>query len=166
MSKPRHVSQTPATQWLSRNGIPYSEHSYDYVDHGGARHAAHALGLEPHTVAKTLVMEDEQARPLIVIMHGDKAVSTKNLARQIGAKKVQPCRPETAQRHSGYQTGGTSPFGTRKPMPTWMEASLLDLPIIYVNGGRRGFLIGLDPRSLAEALQARPVHAAIALEGH
>ncbi|MFA5521807.1 MAG: aminoacyl-tRNA deacylase [Castellaniella sp.] len=163
MRKPRHVSQTPATTWLSRHGIVFSEHTYDYVEHGGARQAAHALDLDPHSVAKTLIMEDEDTQPLIVIMHGDKAVSTKNLARQIGAKRVSPCQPEVAQRHSGYLVGGTSPFGTRKRMPVWVEAGLLALPAIYLNGGRRGYLIGIDPQALVRTLAAKPVHAAIDL---
>ena len=119
MSKARHVSETPATQFLKQNKVAYTEHTYDYVDHGGAGEAARQLGLDPHAVVKTLVMEDEAARPLIVVMHGDRAVSTKNLARQAGLKKVAPCHPDVAQRHSGYQVGGTSPFGTR--MPVWVE---------------------------------------------
>lgn len=161
MAKDKHVTETPATQLLKKKKIPYTEHPYDYVDHGGAGEAARQLGLDPHQVAKTLIMEDEHARPLIIVMHGDCEVSTKNLARQIGAKKVGPCTPETAQKHSGYLVGGTSPFATRKQMPVWIEASLLEYPEIYLNGGRRGYLLGLDPAVLVELLAARPVTAGL-----
>lgn len=160
MSKNKHVSETPATQFLKAQGIGFSEHPYDYVDHGGASEAARQLALDPHAVAKTLIMEDENKQPLIVIMHGDKEVSTRNLARQTGAKKIAPCAPATAQRHSGYLVGGTSPFATRKKMPVWVEAELLELPRIYLNGGRRGFLLGLEPQVLVKLLDARPVQAA------
>lgn len=160
MSKSKHVSETPATQFLKAQGIAFSEHPYDYVDHGGASEAARQLGLDPHAVAKTLIMEDENKQPLIVIMHGDKEVSTRNLARQTGAKKIAPCTPATAQRHSGYLVGGTSPFATRKKMPVWVEAELLTLPLIYLNGGRRGFLLGLAPDTLVSLLDAKPVQAA------
>lgn len=160
MSKSKHVSETPATQFLKAQGIAFSEHPYDYVDHGGASEAARQLGLDPHAVAKTLIMEDENKQPLIVIMHGDKEVSTRNLARQTGAKKIAPCAPATAQRHSGYLVGGTSPFATRKKMPVWVEAELLVLPLIYLNGGRRGFLLGLAPDTLVSLLDAKPVQAA------
>lgn len=161
MAKERHVSETPATQLLKKLGIPFTEHPYDYIDHGGAKESARQLGVDLHQVAKTLIMEDERARPLIVIMHGDREVSTKNLARQIGAKKVEPCKPEVAQRHSGYMVGGTSPFGTRKKMPVWIEAGLLAFPKIYLNGGRRGYLIGISPQALVDVLQARGVEAAL-----
>ncbi|MDM9559524.1 MULTISPECIES: Cys-tRNA(Pro) deacylase [Bordetella] len=161
MSKARHVSETPATQMLKRHHISYTEHTYDYVDHGGAGEAARQLGLDPHAVVKTLIMEDEAARPLVVVMHGDREVSTKNLARQAGLKKVAPCHPEVAQRHSGYQVGGTSPFGTRKRMPVWVEAQVLDYPVVYINGGRRGYLIGIDPQVLVSLLDARPVSVAL-----
>jgi len=157
MSKQKHISETPATQFLKQHGIRFAEHPYDYVDHGGALEAARQLGLEPRIVAKTLIMEDEHAHPLIVLMHGDHEVSTKNLARQIGAKKVGPCKPEVAQKHSGYQVGGTSPFATRKKMPVWIQASLLDYPVIYLNGGRRGYLISIAPGVLTELLGATPV---------
>ena len=129
MSKARHVSETPATQFLKQNKVAYTEHTYEYIDHGGAGEAARQLGLDPHAVVKTLVMEDESAKPLIVVMHGDREVSTKNLARQAGLKKVEPCKPEVAQRHSGYQVGGTSPFGTRKKMPVWVEAEVLHVVV-------------------------------------
>ena len=161
MSKSRRVSETPATQFLKRNKVAYSEHTYDYVDHGGAGEAARQLGLDPHAVVKTLIMEDEDARPLVVVMHGDREVSTKNLARQAGLKKVQPCHPEVAQRHSGYQVGGTSPFGTRKRMPVYVEAGALEYPVVYINGGRRGYLVGIDPRVLVDLLGAKPVSVAL-----
>jgi len=161
MSKARHVSETPATQFLKQNKVAYTEHVYDYVEHGGSGEAARQLRLDPHVVVKTLVMEDEAARPLVVLMHGDREVSTKNLARQAGAKRVAPCHPDVAQRHSGYQVGGTSPFGTRKRMPVWVEASVLECPRIYINGGRRGYLVGIEPRVLVDLLGARPVSAAL-----
>ena len=125
MARKDHASETPATQMLKRHGVEYTEHLYDYVEHGGTAESARQLGLDEHAVVKTLVMEDQDARPLIVLMHGDRQVSTKALARQIDAKKVQPCKPEVAQRHSGYLVGGTSPFGTRKEMPVFVEASIL-----------------------------------------
>ncbi|WP_368646805.1 aminoacyl-tRNA deacylase [Castellaniella ginsengisoli] len=161
MTKTKHTSETPATHWLRQQKINFGEHPYDYVDHGGAREAARQLGVPPHQVAKTLIMEDEQARPLIVLMHGDCEVSTKNLARQTGAKKIAPCAPETAQRHSGYQVGGTSPFATRKRMPVWVEASLLDYDTVYLNGGRRGYLISVASDVLTGALGAKPVSVAL-----
>jgi Cys-tRNA(Pro) deacylase len=159
--KPAHVSQTPATQWLERQGVAYTEHVYDYVAHGGTAESSRQIGVPEHEVIKTLVMQDEQARPLIVLMHGDRQVSTKNLAREIGAKRIDACRPEVAQRHSGYLVGGTSPFGTRRPMPVYIEASVLELPRALVNGGRRGFLVGIDPRVFIELLDARPVRCAL-----
>lgn len=160
MARKDHASETPATQWLKAQKVAYTEHLYDYVDHGGTAESARQLGVDEHTVVKTLVMEDEAARPLIVLMHGDRQVSTKNLARQIGAKRVQPCQPEVAQRHSGFLVGGTSPFGTRKLMPVYVEATVLELPRIYINGGRRGYLVGLAPAVLTGLLGARPVTAA------
>ncbi|GAB1386401.1 Cys-tRNA(Pro) deacylase [Melaminivora sp.] len=160
--KSSHVSETPATQMLRAHGVPFSEHPYDYVEHGGSAESARQLGLDEHQVVKTLVMQDQDARPLIVLMHGDCTVSTKNLARQIGAKSVQPCSPEVAQRHSGYQVGGTSPFGTRKAMPVYIEDSILQLPRIAINGGRRGYLVQLDPQVCCQLLQAQPVQCALA----
>ncbi|MBS0467117.1 MAG: Cys-tRNA(Pro) deacylase [Proteobacteria bacterium] len=160
--KTTHVSETPATQLLRQHGVAFTEHPYDYVEHGGSEESARQLGLDEHMVVKTLVMQDQDARPLIVLMHGDRKVSTKNLARQIGAKHVEPCRPEVAQRHSGYQVGGTSPFGTKKAMPVFVEESVLSLPRIAINGGRRGFLVQLDPQVCVRLLQARPVHCALA----
>ncbi|MGE5131040.1 MAG: Cys-tRNA(Pro) deacylase [Sphingomonadaceae bacterium] len=160
MKRPSH-SETPATQFLRKLGIDYSEHYYEYVEHGGAERGADELGLPPEQVVKTLVMEDEHAKPLVVLMHGDRKVSTKNLARQAGRKRIEPCRPEVAQRHSGYQVGGTSPFGLRKPMPIYMERSIRDLPRVYINGGRRGFLVGLAPADIERALAPQLVDAAL-----
>ncbi len=160
--KDKHVSETPATQFLKAAGIVYTEHPYDYVDHGGTAESAKQLGVPEHEVIKTLVMQDDKAQPLIVLMHGDRSVSTKNLAREIGAKSVEPCRPEVAQRHSGYLVGGTSPFGTKKAMPVYVEASVLALPRICINGGRRGYLVGIAPQVLVELLGARAVHCALA----
>jgi Cys-tRNA(Pro) deacylase len=159
--KDKHVSETPATQWLKARGIGYTEHVYDYVDHGGTAESSRQLGRPEHEVVKTLVMQDEKAEPLIVLMHGDRQVSTKNLARAIGAKSVEPCKPEVAQRHSGYLVGGTSPFGTRKAMPVFVEQSILALPSVLINGGRRGYLVGIEPRILTERLGARPVQCAL-----
>ena len=134
--------------FLKANKIVYTEHEYEYVEHGGTEVSASALGVPEHQVVKTLVMQDEDAKPLIVLMHGDKKVSTKNLARQAGRKRIEPCKPEVAQRHSGYQVGGTSPFGTKKKMPIFLERTILELPKIYINGGRRGFLVCIDPKDL------------------
>jgi Cys-tRNA(Pro) deacylase len=160
--KNAHVSETPATQALRRAGVAFTEHPYDYVEHGGTAESARQLGVEEHAVVKTLVMQDERAQPLIMLMHGDKQVSTKNLARSIGAKGVEPCRPEVAQRHSGYLIGGTSPFGfKREGVPVWVEASVLALPRIYINGGRRGFLVGIAPQVLTDLLGAKPVTCAL-----
>jgi len=159
--KDRHVSQTPATAWLEQHGVAYTEHPYDYVEHGGTAESARQLGVEEHAVIKTLVMQDERAQPLVVLMHGDRQVSTKNLARAIAAKSVEPCRPEVAQRHSGYLVGGTSPFGLRKAMPVYVEASVLELARIYINGGRRGFLVALAPQVITQQLGARTVSCAL-----
>jgi len=161
MTKKSHVSETPATAMLRAHGIAFTEHPYEYLEHGGAQHSAMVLGFDPFAVVKTLVMEDEAAQPLIVLMHGDCQVSTKNLARQIGAKKVQNCKPEAAQRHSGYLVGGTSPFGTKKAMPVYVESTVLELPLIFINGGQRGYLVGVDPKVLVTLLGARPVQCAI-----
>jgi len=160
--KSTHTSETPATQLLRAHKIAFSEHPYEYVEHGGAQRGAEMLGLDPFTVIKTLVMQDQDAKPLIVLMHGNRTVSTKNLARQIGAKSVEPCKPEVAQRHSGYMVGGTSPFGTRREMPVYVEAAILELPKIVLNGGRRGYLIGIDPRVCVDLLGAKPVQCALA----
>jgi Cys-tRNA(Pro) deacylase len=162
MARQDHVSETPATAFLKKHGVAYTEHVYEYVERGGTRVSAAALGVDEHHVVKTLVMEDDAKRPLIVLMHGDREVSTKNLARQAGVKRIEPCSPEVAQRHSGYQIGGTSPFGTRKRMPVYVERTILDLPKIYINGGRRGFLVGIDPKALARVLDVTPVAAGLA----
>jgi len=156
------VADTPATVFLKKHAVAYSEHEYDYVEHGGTEVSARALGVDEHHVVKTLVMQDENAKPLLVLMHGDRKVSTKNLARQAGAKRIEPCRPEVAQRHSGYQVGGTSPFGTKKKLPVYLERSVLELPKIYINGGRRGFLVGMAPGEIVRVLQ--PVLVEVALE--
>ncbi|HEX4509475.1 MAG TPA: aminoacyl-tRNA deacylase [Burkholderiaceae bacterium] len=161
MARKTHVSETPATQWLRGRGIAFEEHVYDYVEHGGTAESAAQLGVAEHAVVKTLVMQDEAARPLVVLMHGDCQVSTKNLARAIGAKSVEPCKPEVAQRHSGYQVGGTSPFGFRKDVVVYVERTIFALPRIYINGGRRGFLVGISPTVLDEPLGARPVDCAL-----
>ena len=161
MAKKQHVSETPATQWLKAHGVVFTEHPYAYLEHGGTEHSAASLGLDEHMVVKTLVMQDQDARPLIVLMHGDCKVSTKNLARQIGAKTVEPCKPEVASRHSGYLVGGTSPFGTRREMPVYVEESILALPRIVLNGGRRGYLVGIDPQVCTNVLGARPVQCAL-----
>ena len=162
MGKKDHVSETPATQLLKAHKVAYTEHPYEYLERGGAQHSAQVLGLDPFCVVKTLVMQDQDAKPLLVLMHGNRTVSTKNLARQIGAKSVEPCKPEVANRHSGYLVGGTSPFGTRKAMPVYIEESILGLPRIAINGGRRGFLVGLDPQVCVQLLGAQPVQCALA----
>lgn len=161
MAKKDHISETPATQFLRKRGIVFSEHPYDYEEHGGTAVSARELGVDEHRVVKTLVMQDEAAKPLIVLMHGDRKVSTKNLARQIGCKSVEPCKPDVAHRHSGYLVGGTSPFGTKKAMPVYVEQSILALDKIYINGGRRGYLLGIDPNVLASALSVTPVNCAL-----
>ncbi|MFM8576546.1 MAG: aminoacyl-tRNA deacylase, partial [Limnohabitans sp.] len=138
----------------------FTEHPYEYLEHGGAQHSAEVLGLDPFSVVKTLIMQDQDARPLVVLIHGNRKVSSKNLARQIGAKSVEPCAPEVAHRHSGYLVGGTSPFGTRRPMPVYIEETILGLPRIAINGGRRGYLVGIDPRVCLDLLGATPVQCA------
>ncbi|MDH4060295.1 MAG: aminoacyl-tRNA deacylase [Aquincola sp.] len=160
--KTPHISETQATQWLKRQGVAFTEHPYDYVEHGGTAESARQLGVDEHSVVKTLVMQDERARPLVVLMHGDREVSTKNLARAIGVKSVEPCKPEVAQRHSGYLIGGTSPFGfKREGVPVVVQRTVLELPRIYINGGRRGFLVGVEPAVLTAALAAAPVDCAL-----
>ena len=160
MSKTKHVSETPATQFLRKHQVSFGEHPYDYLEHGGTGESARQLGVDEHHVVKTLVMEDEHAKPLIVLMHGDRTVSTKNLARQIGAKRIEPCKPEVANRHSGYLVGGTSPFGLKKAMPIFVEAGVLEIDTIYLNGGRRGYLLSIAPEVLTRLLDARPVQCA------
>jgi Cys-tRNA(Pro) deacylase len=158
----KHVSQTPATQLLKAHQVVFTEHPYAYLEHGGALHSAEVLGFDPFMVVKTLIMQDQDAKPLAVLMHGNRKVSTKNLARQMGAKSVEPCLPEVANRHSGYLVGGTSPFGLRRAMPVFLEASILGLPRILINGGRRGYLVGLDPQVCVTLLGAQPVSCALA----
>ena len=158
----KHVSETPATQLLKANKVAFTEHPYEYLEHGGAQHSAEVLGFDPFMVVKTLIMQDQDAKPLVVLMHGNRKVSTKNLARQIGAKSVEPCTPEVANRNSGYLVGGTSPFGTRKNMPVFIEETILELPKILINGGRRGYLVGLDPQVCVQLLGAKKVQCALA----
>ena len=160
--KTAHAGETPATLWLRQHDIAFALRPYEYLERGGALHSAQVLGIDPYRVVKTLVMQDQQAKPLIVLMHGNRTVSTKNLARRIGAKSVEPCRPEVAQRHSGYLVGGTSPFGLKRAMPVYIEQTVLDLPTIAINGGRRGLLIEIDPRVCVSALGAVPVQCALA----
>jgi Cys-tRNA(Pro) deacylase len=155
------VADTPATVFLKKNGVAYTVHEYEYVERGGTSVSSSSLKVPEHHVVKTLVMQDEDAKPLIVLMHGDRKVSTKNLARQAGRKRVEPCKPEVAQRHSGYQVGGTSPFGTRKALPVFMERTILDLPELYINGGRRGFLVKIAPAELVRVLNPQLVEAAL-----
>jgi Cys-tRNA(Pro) deacylase len=162
MAKKEHVSETPATQLLKASKVVFTEHPYEYLEHGGALHSASVLGWDPFHVVKTLIMQDQDAKPLVVLMHGNRKVSTKNLARQIGAKSVEPCAPEVANRHSGYLVGGTSPFGTRRAMPVFVESTILELPKILINGGRRGYLVGIDPKVCVTLLGAKPVECALA----
>jgi Cys-tRNA(Pro) deacylase len=161
VSKKERVSETPATQFLENQQVDFSEHPYEYLEHGGAQHSAQVLGWDPFHVVKTLIMQDQDTKPLVVLMHGNRKVSTKNLARQIGAKSVEPCTPDTANRHSGYLVGGTSPFATRKSMPVFVEESILGLPKILINGGRRGYLVGLDPQLCVRLLGAKAVQCAL-----
>ena len=162
MAKKDHVSETPATHMLKAHKVAYTEHPYEYLEHGGAQHSAQVLGFDPFAVVKTLVMQDQDAKPLLVLMHGNRKVSTKNLARQIGAKSVEPCTPEVANRHSGYLVGGTSPFGTRRDMPVYIEEGILALPKILINGGRRGYLVGIAPGVCVQFLSAKQVQCALA----
>ena len=162
MGKKVHVSETPATAWLKAHGVVFTEHPYEYLEHGGAQHSAEVLGFDPFAVVKTLIMQDQDAKPLAILMHGNRTVSTKNLARQVGVRSIEPCKPEVANRHSGYLVGGTSPFGLRRAMPVYVESSVLGLPRIWINGGRRGFLVGIDPAVLAGPLGAVGVQCALA----
>ncbi|HUL56033.1 MAG TPA: aminoacyl-tRNA deacylase [Usitatibacter sp.] len=157
----RHAN-TPATAFLAKHGVQYTEHEFEYVEHGGTSHSSAMMGVPEHQVVKTLIMENEKGDPLVVLMHGDRKVSTKELARAAGVKKVAPCKPEVATRHSGYLIGGTSPFGTRKSMPIYLEKSVLELPRIYINGGQRGYLLGMDPKVLTTVLS--PVLVTVGLE--
>lgn len=151
---------TQAERVLRAHGVAYTEHPYRYEEKGGTAVSSRELGVDEHAVVKTLVMEDDARAPLIVLMHGDRQVSTKNLARQIGARSVQPCSPDVADRHSGYQVGGTSAFGTKRAMPVYVERTILELPRVYLNGGRRGFLVALDPKEIVRVLAAKPVDVA------
>ncbi len=151
----------PRGPGLRQNGIAHSNHLYAYEEHGGTKVSSRELNVDEHSVIKTLVMEDESAKPLIVLMHGDCKVSTKELARQAGCKKIEPCTPETANRHTGFLVGGTSPFGTKKKMPIYIEKTILDLPLIYINGGRRGFLVGVHPHDLMRALAPKVVEVVL-----
>jgi len=160
--KHTNAPETPATLFLRRHQIDHSDHLYAYEDHGGTTVSARELNVSEHAVVKTLVMQDESAKPLIVLMHGDCKVSTKELARQAGCKRIEPCKPEVAQKHTGYMVGGTSPFGTKKTLPIFMEKSILSLPLIYINGGRRGYLVGVDPNDLIKILKPSIVEVALA----
>lgn len=153
---------TPAVRFLRDRGVEFTDHLYQYEQRGGTAVSARELGVDEHAVVKTLVMEDDQKRPLIVLMHGDMQVSTKNLARAVGAKSISPCKPEVALKHSGYMVGGTSPFGTRHPMPVYLEQTILALPRIYINGGKRGYLVGLDPSEAVRILKPALVEVGIA----
>ena len=161
MSKSDHAPETQATKFLKANKMAFSTHLYDYEEHGGTKVSARELNVDEHVVVKTLIFEDENGKPLVVLMHGDCKVSTKELARQIGCKKVEPCKPEVANRHTGFLVGGTSPFGTKKAMPVFIEKTILDLPLIYINGGRRGFLVGIHPHDIVRTLQPKVVEAAL-----
>ena len=152
---------TPAIHFLRKHGVTFSEHPYRYEERGGTRVSARELGVDEHAVVKTLVMQDDDGQPLIVLMHGDREVSTKQLARHLARKTVQPCDPAVAQRHTGYMVGGTSPFGTRKPLPVYVERTILDLPHVYLNGGRRGLLVGIQPAEITRTLHATPVDVAL-----
>ena len=160
MKKAAKVTETPATRFLRSHGVEHSEHVYDYVEHGGTAESARQLGVPEHEVIKTLVMQTDRGDPFIILMHGDKSVTTRELARALGVKSVQPCTPADAQRHTGYLVGGTSPFGTRKALAVYVEASALELPRILINGGRRGYLVGIAPRVLTDLLDATPVRCA------
>ena len=155
------MSATPAVHALRRHNVPFTEHPYRYEEHGGTSVSSRELGVPEHIVVKTLVMQDADRMPLIVLMHGDREVSTKALARAIGAKAIEPCRPDVAEKHTGYLVGGTSPFGTRKSMPVYVERSVLALELVYVNGGRRGFLVALNPKAFVDVLNATSVEVAI-----
>lgn len=158
----QHAPETPATRFLKLHKIAFTTHLYNYVEHGGTALSARELNLAEHSIVKTLVMEDESGQPLIMLMHGDCKVSTKELARQAARKRIEPCKPEVANRHSGYLIGGTSPFATRKKMPVYIEKTILDLPFIHINGGRRGFLVGIHPHDLLKVLAVNTVSVKLA----
>jgi len=157
----QHPPTTPATRLLKEQKVPFTGHLYRYEEHGGTKVCAREFQVEEHCVIKTLIMEDEHAKPLVVLMHGDREVSTKSLARQIGCKTIQICNPEVANKHSGYQVGGTSPFGTRKTLPVYMERTILELEQIFINGGARGFLLAMDPKDAAMVLNPVLVEASL-----
>jgi Cys-tRNA(Pro) deacylase len=159
--KTEHAPETPATKFLKAHKVAFSSHLYAYEEHGGTKVSARELNVDEHAVVKTLVMEDEHAKPLIVLMHGDCKVSTKELARQAGCKKIEPCKPEVANRHTGFLVGGTSPFGTKKAMPVFIEKSILAESVIYINGGRRGYLVGIHPHDLMQVLKPTVVEVAL-----
>jgi Cys-tRNA(Pro) deacylase len=161
MNADSRAPETPATEFLYRHRVAHSNHLYNYEEHGGTKVSARELNVSEHAVVKTLVMQDENAKPLIVLMHGDCKVSTKELARQIGCKKVAPCKPEDALRHTGYMVGGCSPFGTKKQLPIYIERTILDLPLIYINGGRRGYLVGVHPHDLLRVLAPKTIEVAL-----
>jgi Cys-tRNA(Pro) deacylase len=161
MIKHENTPETPATKFLKAQQVAFSSHLYAYEEHGGTQVSARELNVAEHAVVKTLVFEDENAQPLLVLMHGDCKVSTRELARQIGCKKIEPCKPEVATRHTGFLVGGTSPFGTRKQLPVYLEKSILDLPLIYINGGKRGFLVGVHPHDIVRVLQPKIVAVAV-----
>jgi len=152
---------TPAVRMLREKKVDFEPHLYNYVEKGGTKHSAEELGVDEHAVIKTLVMETDQRKPLIILMHGDREVSTKNLARQLGVKTVIPSKPEVAQKHTGYLVGGTSPFGTRTQIPVYAEQTVFELPLIYINGGKRGFLVSISPQVLRDVLQAKEVNVSI-----
>lgn len=160
MKSEQRAPETPATQFLRKHGVAHSDHLYPYEEHGGTAISARELNVPEHCVIKTLVMEDEVGHPLIILMHGDRQVSAKELAKQLGAKKISPCTPETAKRHTGYQVGGTSPFGVKKPLLVCMEKSILDLPLVYINGGQRGYLVGVHPHDILKVLTPQVVAVA------
>ena len=161
MARKEHAPETLATTFLRQHNVSFTEHLYNYVERGGTAESAKQLGVEEHAVVKTLVMQDQDAKPLLILMHGDRQVSLKSFARQIGARKVEPCKPDVAQRHTGYQVGGTSPFGTRKDLPVYVERSILALSSMYINGGHRGFLVRISPKVLTDLLHAQPVDSAV-----
>ena len=159
--KQRHVSETAATRLLREHRVTFSEHTYDYVERGGTAESARQLAVPEHQIVKTLVMQDDSGEPLIVLMHGDCTVSTKGLARQLGRKRIEPCRPDVAQRHTGYMVGGTSPFGTRRALAVYVEHTILELAQVLINGGRRGYLLGIEPAALVDLLSATAVDCAL-----
>lgn len=162
MTSKDHAPETPATKFLKSHKVAFSNHLYAYEEHGGTKVSARELNVDEHAVVKTLIFEDENAKPLVVLMHGDRKVSLKELARQAGRKKIEPCKPEVANRHTGFLVGGTSPFGTKKVMPIYMEKTILSLSVIYINGGKRGYLVGIHPHDLVQVLQPTAVEVALA----